>query len=88
MRHPRTRCSTLAFADRPARIVRLTAKGSTLIGRVFEEHARDMDLAFTCLSAGERESLANLLRKLGREADGFAAEKKNTHASQLGKGRS
>lgn len=59
--------------DRRARIVRLTVKGKSLIGKLFQEHALDMERAFSCLDTAERETLANLLRKLGRGVAGNAA---------------
>ena len=55
-----------AATDRRARIVHLTPKGTTLISRLFEEHARDMEQAFSHLDGPEREALTTLLRKVGR----------------------
>jgi len=55
-----------AATDRRARIVHLTPKGTTLIRRLFEEHASDMERAFSHLDGPEREALATLLRKVGR----------------------
>jgi MarR family 2-MHQ and catechol resistance regulon transcriptional repressor len=52
--------------DRRSRIVHLTDKGSVLISKLFEEHARDLEQAFSHLDKSEREALANVLRKLGR----------------------
>lgn len=66
-----------AEADRRSRIVHLTEKGSELIERLFEEHARDMEQAFSFLDGRERDALAGLLRKLGHEAAGHGAPKKN-----------
>jgi MarR family transcriptional regulator, 2-MHQ and catechol-resistance regulon repressor len=60
--------------DRRARIVHLTAKGSALAGRLFEEHARDMEQAFSFLDGPEREALAGLLRKLGHEVERHAGK--------------
>ena len=62
--------------DRRARIVHLTKEGSKLIRRVFAEHERDMEHAFSLLDKSERKALANLLRKLGHEAESIAAEEK------------
>jgi MarR family transcriptional regulator, 2-MHQ and catechol-resistance regulon repressor len=59
-----------AAKDRRSRIVHLTAKGSELIEGLFEEHARDMEQAFSLLSGPERDGLARLLRKLGHDAAG------------------
>ncbi len=53
-------------ADRRTRIVHLTEKGSGLIQKLFQEHALDMEQAFSCLDNTERDSLASLLRKFGR----------------------
>ncbi len=63
---------TFAVADRRARIVRLTAKGSKLIREIFAEHTRDMETAFSCLKGPEKEALASLLRKLGHAVEGRA----------------
>lgn len=60
-------------ADRRARIVHLTAKGSKLIPGVFRRHARDMEEAFSCLNPSERRTLAGLLRKFGRATEHLAA---------------
>ena len=57
-----------AAMDRRSRIVHLTAKGSELIQRLFEDHAHDMEQAFSFLSGPEREALAALLRKLSHGA--------------------
>lgn len=53
--------------DRRSRIVHLTPKGSELIATLFRAHASDMEEAFSCLNSSERETLAGILRKLGRE---------------------
>jgi MarR family 2-MHQ and catechol resistance regulon transcriptional repressor len=58
-----------AAADRRARIVHLTQKGSVLIRRLFAEHARDMERAFSPLDAGERDALASILHKLRTGAE-------------------
>ncbi len=60
-----------AATDRRSRVVHLTARGSALIRRLFAEHARDMEQAFSCLDHSEKAALANLLRKLraGAEVD-------------------
>jgi MarR family transcriptional regulator, 2-MHQ and catechol-resistance regulon repressor len=64
--------------DRRARIVHLTEEGSKLIRRVFAEHERDMERVFSRLDKPERQALANLLRKLGHEVEGMAAEEKKS----------
>ena len=58
-----------AQTDRRSRIVHLTPAGSKLIRRVFTEHARDMEQAFSPLTKPEREAVGNLLRKLGRAVE-------------------
>ena len=58
-----------ARTDRRSRIVHLTEEGSNLIRKLFAEHERDMERVFLCLDEPERNDLANLLRKLGRETD-------------------
>jgi MarR family 2-MHQ and catechol resistance regulon transcriptional repressor len=52
-------------SDRRARIVSLTAEGARLVRQAFDVHARDMEKAFAPLSKAEKDSLANLLRKVG-----------------------
>lgn len=69
---------TNAATDRRSRIVHLTEKGSTLARRLFEEHAQDMEQAFSFLDEPEREALAGLLRKLGHEAKSHVAKEKET----------
>ncbi|HYO81060.1 MAG TPA: hypothetical protein VES20_06645 [Bryobacteraceae bacterium] len=54
-----------AEADRRSRIVHLTEKVSEFVKRLFEEHARDMEQAFSFLDDPGRDALAGLLRKLG-----------------------
>ncbi len=68
--------------DRRSRIVHLTAKGTNLISMLFREHARDMEHAFSCLDNAERDALADLLRKLGRQPENRAAVKKNPIANK------
>jgi MarR family transcriptional regulator, 2-MHQ and catechol-resistance regulon repressor len=62
--------------DRRTRIVHLTAKGKDLIRKLFGEHERDMERAFSHLNEGERRSLAGLLRKLGRAEQELTKEKR------------
>jgi MarR family transcriptional regulator, 2-MHQ and catechol-resistance regulon repressor len=64
--------------DRRARIVHLTEGGSKLIRKVFAEHERDMERVFSRLDKPERRAIANLLRKLGHEVEGMAAEEKKS----------
>ncbi|HWB84651.1 MAG TPA: MarR family transcriptional regulator [Bryobacteraceae bacterium] len=56
---------TDAATDRRSRIVHLTPKGMKLIRKLFDEHAHDMEQAFSSLSGPEQSDLAGLLRKLG-----------------------
>jgi MarR family 2-MHQ and catechol resistance regulon transcriptional repressor len=55
--------------DRRARVVHLTAKGKALITKVFASHKAAMDRAAADLSAVERATLIELLKKLGTSAD-------------------
>ncbi len=64
--------------DRRSRVVHLTEKGSKLIRRLFAEHERDMERVFSPADKPERIALANLLRKVGREAEAIAAEKEKS----------
>jgi len=50
--------------DRRARILHLTPKGEGLIKRLFADHARDMERAFSALGGPEKKMFASLLRKL------------------------
>ncbi|MCZ2147996.1 MAG: MarR family transcriptional regulator [Bryobacterales bacterium] len=54
--------------DRRARLVHLTGRGRQLIQRAFGEHAAVMEEVVSVLTASERATLVNLLRKLGRRA--------------------
>ncbi len=63
--------------DRRARIVHLTEKGAKVIRKLFQQHAADMERAFSCLGKAERNTLADLLRKLGYAAVQFGALKEN-----------
>lgn len=57
--------------DRRAKIVHLTKAGKELIGRVYADHAADMErLASASLTKAERETLIRLLKKIGYEAAG------------------
>ena len=53
--------------DRRARMVSLTAEGRQLIESAFAEHSRAMDEAVV-LTAAERKTLIDLLKKLGGTA--------------------
>ena len=55
--------------DRRAKIVHLTKDGRKLIARLYAEHAEDMEqLASASLSKAERETLIQLLKKIGYKA--------------------
>ena len=55
--------------DRRTRFVSLTPKGTALIRKVFGVHKRAMEGATSSLTAAERETLINLIKKLGRAAE-------------------
>lgn len=61
--------------DRRTRIVHMTAKGRKLIDRSFQEHARDIECAFSSFNKSERKVLASLLRKLGHSMDNFVQKR-------------
>lgn len=63
-------------ADRRTRMVHLTAKGKDLVRKLFSEHKRDMERAFSHLNERERRSLAVLLRKAGRGEQELMEEKR------------
>lgn len=54
--------------DRRARVVHLTPSGKKLITRVYAGHATDMERLASELSATERRTLINLLKKIGYKA--------------------
>jgi MarR family 2-MHQ and catechol resistance regulon transcriptional repressor len=68
--------------DRRSRIVHLTAKGSKFIRKLFREHERDMERVFSLLNKVERNALAEILRKLGREAERMATEEELVESKQ------
>ncbi|HEV2418900.1 MAG TPA: MarR family winged helix-turn-helix transcriptional regulator [Terriglobia bacterium] len=55
--------------DRRARIIHLTQRGRSLIGKAFASHQRAMEHAVSVLDPEERRVLIVLLRKLGRGAE-------------------
>lgn len=63
-------------ADRRTRVVHLTRQGRALIRRLFTEHARHMEHATAFLGSEERNSLAALLRKLGRGSEDMTKDRK------------
>src|SRR5258706_1887870 len=54
--------------DRRTRFVSLTPKGTALIQKGFGAHKRAMEVATSGLTAAERETLIDLVKKLGRDA--------------------
>ena len=60
---------TADATDRRTRFVSLTPKGTALIRKVFGVHKRAMEGATSNLSAAERETLIDLVKKLGRAAE-------------------
>jgi len=56
--------------DRRVRVVELTATGRELIGRAYARHEKDLEQLVSVLTATERTTLVNLLRKLGTSAAG------------------
>ncbi len=55
--------------DRRTRIVSLTPEGKRRISRIFGHHKEALDRAAGGLSRSERETLVELMKKLGRYAD-------------------
>jgi len=56
--------------DRRIRVVELTAAGRDLIGPAYARHEKDLEQLVSVLTATERTTLVNLLRKLGTSAAG------------------
>jgi MarR family 2-MHQ and catechol resistance regulon transcriptional repressor len=54
--------------DRRVRVVELTRKGRDLIVPVYARHEKDLEDVVSALTAAERTTLVNLLRKLGKSA--------------------
>lgn len=54
--------------DRRTRIVHLTAAGKILIESAFRKHAADMETVTASLSATEKKTLLDLLKRLGKSA--------------------
>ena len=61
-------------SDRRVRRVALTAAGRRVIAPAFERHARELDEVVSVLTRAERATLVDLLRKLGRGAEGTLDE--------------
>jgi len=60
---------TLDSEDRRTRFVSLTSKGTTRIRKVFGGHKQAMEVVTSSLTKAERETLINLIKKLGRGAE-------------------
>lgn len=73
--------------DRRARIIHLTRRGRSLIGKAFASHQRAMEHAVSSLEPEERRALIVLLRKLGRGAEDLLEEHRMA-ADQNGRRRS
>jgi MarR family 2-MHQ and catechol resistance regulon transcriptional repressor len=56
--------------DRRVRVVELTRAGRALIGPAYTRHEKDLEAIASALTATERTTLVNLLRKLGTSAAG------------------
>ena len=54
--------------DRRARFAALTREGTRLVGRIFPEHARRIEVALSGLTQAEQVEATALLRRLGRAA--------------------
>ena len=66
--------------DRRIRVVALTEHGASFISEKFAEHVKDLDTAFSVLSAAEMESLQDLLRKVGIGAEQLLSKAHSTPA--------
>jgi MarR family transcriptional regulator, 2-MHQ and catechol-resistance regulon repressor len=66
----RKECET----DRRARWATLTPKGQTLIGKVFPQHAEQIEELMSVLSAREQDTVTDLLRTLGLSAAADSTE--------------
>lgn len=61
-------CRAADATDRRTKIVHLTHKGRNLIEQAFHKHAVDMQTTTASLSAWEKKTLIDLLKKLGKAA--------------------
>lgn len=61
-------------SDRRVRRVALTAAGRRVIAPAFDRHAAELDEVVSVLTRAERTTLVDLLRKLGRGAEGTLDE--------------
>ena len=60
---------TADTGDRRTRLISLTLKGAARIRKAFEAHKQAMSRVSGSLTKGERETLINLVKKLGRAAE-------------------
>jgi DNA-binding MarR family transcriptional regulator len=60
--------------DARARLIRLTAEGLRIVDEAVVDHVANERRLLSGLSAAERETLADLLRKLGESIDAFDFE--------------
>src|SRR5262245_51178834 len=61
-------------ADRRVRLIALTKAGRSVIEAAFARHAADLENIAAVLSQAERRTLVSLLRRVGRSAEGTAAD--------------
>ncbi len=54
--------------DRRVRLVNLTVTGRTLIEGIFQQHQLALDRALSGLNTAEKQTLIDLLKKMGQEA--------------------
>jgi MarR family 2-MHQ and catechol resistance regulon transcriptional repressor len=81
---------TVNLSDRRSFTVKLTPAGRDALQRVFPTHARNLKLAFGTLTAGERETLVELLVKVGarlQSLDGFEIVSKRSRRGESKKKR-
>ncbi len=64
--------------DRRVRLVELTPQGRELIEPAFVRHAADLEEVVSVLTPEERATLSALLRRLGKGAEGAAADPDET----------
>jgi DNA-binding MarR family transcriptional regulator len=64
--------------DARARLIRLTAEGLRIVDEAVVDHVANERRLLSGLSAAERETLADLLRKLGESIDAFDFEMRSS----------
>jgi MarR family 2-MHQ and catechol resistance regulon transcriptional repressor len=72
-------------SDRRSRIVHLTPPGAQMIRKIFAVHERDMDRAFSALTATELAAMTSILRKLGLAAVELAKEQRAGNGFKKGR---